>query len=636
MTVICTSWTQIRAKSLAFHTQTQSSFSSSRGRPLKAFADGPNPAAESKTETIRSPAGRLFDNRDYIFTTIRNIRSYEWTHKEVSELMDDLLDEYQRNDPRDFELQQIVLVPMEWDKKQYGLGNIYDIYDGQQRLVTISLLIAALRDTLREHDEEETVKELSEMLNPRQPRKKEILRIQLRKREGEMLRRILTPVLTDDGNKVDLPPPKSRTTLTEADKRVVDNYELLLKSVQDLSKDEKLDLIDYTRENVYFLVCSSADNIIARNIVMGQGKGKNNEPIDDFKGLVCFRAIDEEEEQNYVFQKWDELASSDAVGRDNFAAACLLSASARLQKRVKKNEEVNTLEEWLRYELNTHYDNGKDFYNQVIDPACRMLNDFRYGTVDVGSLPGVRGNDALRRQISMKLDFLREISQTSTVKEIEIVVLHQLLQGLPACELELRLKQIEMAALCMAFVKPAMPPTTRHRMSFDLLDVFATDHWDTSMMKDIISVDHLNEVRLALDTWDFGSKAPTKKIASAILARLSAYVLCKQSQSAMPMCQQLQLEHILPNKAKGEYWERHWPDPKAREVWTHKLGNLAPLNQKANVRASNKSFSSKKNYYKSSPYPLTSGLQGYNVWDMEAVERRHSEILHLANEVWGL
>lgn len=38
------------------------------------------------------------------------------------------------------------------------------------------------------------------------------------------------------------------------------------------------------------LVCIPETSRIARNIVMSQGrKGMDNEAIDDFKGLVCFR-----------------------------------------------------------------------------------------------------------------------------------------------------------------------------------------------------------------------------------------------------------------------------------------------------------------------------------------------------------
>jgi hypothetical protein len=55
----------------------------------------------------------------------------------------------------DYELSQIVVVPTsDWDLNELGLGNRYDVYDGQQRLVTLNLLLAGLRDSRRDRQSE--------------------------------------------------------------------------------------------------------------------------------------------------------------------------------------------------------------------------------------------------------------------------------------------------------------------------------------------------------------------------------------------------------------------------------------------------------------------------------------------------
>ncbi len=64
-----------------------------------------------------------------------------------------------------------------------------------------------------------------------------------------------------------------------------------------LTTRERLRLLDYIVERVYLLVCIPETSRIARNIVMSQGrKGMDNEPVDDFKGLVCFRYALEEKD----------------------------------------------------------------------------------------------------------------------------------------------------------------------------------------------------------------------------------------------------------------------------------------------------------------------------------------------------
>ena len=103
----------------------------------------------SKTVTTRLPIGTLFESRDYIFTTGNNIRGYEWKVKEVDDLLDDLTDSSVGFGPEpapiDYELSQITLVPTEWDQQKYGIGARFDVYDGQQRLVTVCLIFSALR-----------------------------------------------------------------------------------------------------------------------------------------------------------------------------------------------------------------------------------------------------------------------------------------------------------------------------------------------------------------------------------------------------------------------------------------------------------------------------------------------------------
>ena len=152
------------------------------------------------------------------------MRGYEWTTQETDILMDDLLDaalghlggsppDAATNEHQDatapaliadYELSQIVLVPTsDWDSGLLGLGNRYDVYDGQQRLVTLNLLLAGLRDSFqREADAPggsgkrsvalaATAHEIGGMLRPTKVRKEDVLRITLRKRDNVLLARIL-------------------------------------------------------------------------------------------------------------------------------------------------------------------------------------------------------------------------------------------------------------------------------------------------------------------------------------------------------------------------------------------------------------------------------------------------------------
>lgn len=162
------------------------------------------------------------------------------------------------------------------------------------------------------------------MLVPRKVRKEDVKRITLRKRDNVLLQKILMNGLDDDEddyidddeddendtttttatNTIETPPtstwsklsPKQKsnllTPLSNANARIYHNFVHLTKRISLLTTRERLRLLDYIVERVYLLVCIPETSRIARNIVMSQGrKGMDNEAVDDFKGLVCFRYV---------------------------------------------------------------------------------------------------------------------------------------------------------------------------------------------------------------------------------------------------------------------------------------------------------------------------------------------------------
>ncbi len=422
----------------------------------------------------------------------------------------------------DYELSQIVIVPTSnWDPSTYGLGSQYDVYDGQQRLVTLNLLLASLRDSFRVEANElhrsdrgsgmgggkravalsATAQEIAGMLMPVKVRKLDVRRITLRKRDDVLLEQILMGGSSanlnqgdddddddvderEDGSningvKVDHPAtsllpsethqyPQMSTkqkslllsTLSPANARIFHNFVHLSKRLSSLSTRERLRLLDYIVERVHLLVCVPETSRIARNIVLnqqGRRKGMDNEPIDDFKGLVCFRYTLEEEDMYRTFDAWDVLAAENgsastatsrrandeedgneaSVGREILSSACLLRASAALRTKIRSSrdrgggDEVYELERWLRHEVwvrnkslrsssspsssssstaqvetkqQHEYWQGKDFFVEEIEPASMALYKFRAGLwdeFDFLSKPATKKDDSTSNVVVM-------------------------------------------------------------------------------------------------------------------------------------------------------------------------------------------------------------------------------------------
>lgn len=621
------------------------------------------------------PLGTLFDSRDYTFTASTNVRGYEWTLRNVEELYDDLIDaalgSLTNPSPSsddddddggrrraDYELSQIVLVPLEWDTNVYGLGGRYDVYDGQQRIVTLCLLFAALRESFRYDGGKtmvDTVSELTCMLNPPKVRKAAVSRMDLPKRDNEMLRRILLPELmeTAEGEMLNLPPPKDRRNLSNANVRVLENYTLLAERVSSVSIRDRVDLLDYLVERVYFLVCVPETGRIARNIVMAQGKGMDHEAIGDFKGLVCFRYTREEEDMHKTFDAWDDLAAapdveSDAVGRSTVSDACLLRASAALQTKIRRNDEIHALERWLRRDLTANRCDGAEFFERNVKPSSLALRRFRDGNFDLsGSTPVRSETGELGRTIAARLRFLRGLTNgVPSAKEIGMVVLDLLLRAegaggrkaLTARGFDTCLSAAEVAALWMAVERPSA--LKRHARCFDMLE--AIEDGDGDRVASVaVTEDERMSLRDALLSYEFGATASGKRLAGSILERLNAHLLVKDGEAEMPggyeASSNPHVEHILPAVRVGsEGWSDDWPDGREWELWTHRLGNLALLSRGSSAREGKRPFADKRGRYEDEVWFLTRRQADTDVWDEDALVEHHSLVIGLAYKVWGL
>jgi hypothetical protein len=104
---------------------------------------------------------------------------------------------------------------------------------------------------------------------------------------------------------------------------------------------------------------------------------------------------------------------------------------------------------------------------------------------------------------------------------------------------------------------------------------------------------------------------------------------------------EVEIEHVLPQKpgANGE-WNRDFPNVQDRERFTYLLGNLALLTSKKNKSASNLSFQQKKEHIfslrENNCFALTANLSNHKQWTPTAIQSRHSELLRHADDVMGL
>ncbi len=126
----------------------------------------------------------------------------------------------------------------------------------------------------------------------------------------------------------------------------------------------------------------------------------------------------------------------------------------------------------------------------------------------------------------------------------------------------------------------------------------------------------LPEIQSSLELTKWGSSQATY-VLSELFNRNNAASMVDQDK--------VQVEHILPQKYK-QYWGKYSEDDHRRLV--NKIGNLLLLNGKINNKIKNKPFSDKIKYYKNEGGPANysdiddSYFIGKDVWDEKAINAR--------------
>jgi hypothetical protein len=100
-----------------------------------------------------------------------------------------------------------------------------------------------------------------------------------------------------------------------------------------------------------------------------------------------------------------------------------------------------------------------------------------------------------------------------------------------------------------------------------------------------------------------------------------------------PDVRQVNLEHILPKSPKKGEWA-HFGEEEDQKLYLHRLGNMALLQQGANGRIGNKPWAVKKPILLGSELKLTQEAGAATVWDPTAVDGRQERMAALALKAW--
>src|SRR5258708_1989163 len=270
---------------------------------------------------------------DYVFSIPPYQRPYCWTIDEAGELLDDIMTCMNNNKESPDEvipyfLGSIVLIK---DDEPNAL-----IVDGQQRLTTLTILLATLRTLIKSEQARDLTTFLYEKGNTIAGTP-DRYRLKLRDRDAKLFK---TYIQAEDG--IQKLQTLRQEELAESQKNIRDNALKFVEELQNLLEDQRIALSQFIINHCFLVIVSTSDlNSAYRIFSVLNNRGLNLSYTDILKADIINK-IPLEEQEKYT-TRWEEM--EDVLGRDTFEDLFFIIRSLYRREKLRKT----MLEEFREY-----------------------------------------------------------------------------------------------------------------------------------------------------------------------------------------------------------------------------------------------------------------------------------------------
>jgi hypothetical protein len=553
---------------------------------------------------IHAGEHRILDvlSREYSFTIPDYQRPYSWQPEQAMQLLQDLSDHMQRDSGEPYFLGSIVLIKDDLQPES-------DVIDGQQRLTTLTILLAILRDMSDDPELKNDFQSLLMEEKNRWARTAARPRLTLRARDAEFFFRHVQEV---DGTRalIDLHEAAAKT---DAQKAIRNNTQALRSELTKWSVAEREKLAMTISQDTFLVVVQTPDLERAYRIfTVMNSRGLELSTADLLKSKVI-GSIDDAESSQYA-DRW-ESAEQD-IGREDFSDLFLylrwIFRKERPRTSMFKEYESAILPDFLP-------SGAKSFVDDWIMPYAEALSDLTNCNY---SAP--RGADAVN-------EWFRRLSQLDNDDWRPAALWALKSHNDDPVWLDLFLRKLERLAASMLLRRTYTTP--RQQRYAELLK----------------QLDVCGHEAPAFDL-DEGEKVATRNALRQDIYTVTAsrrYVLQRldevlaDSPGVTYSHPVVSVEHVLPqNPAPYSEWVRNFTDEERAE-WTHKLANLVLLSRRKNSQAGRYGFADKKRRYFSgstgvSTFALTSQVLSETEWTPKVLSARQDELVGLLEHEWDL
>jgi hypothetical protein len=542
-------------------------------------------------------------SREFQFRVPEYQRPYAWETEQALQLFDDLTGAFEQDTDEPYFLGSIVLV------KASGVPES-EVIDGQQRLTTLSILLAVIRDLVADVKFAEGIDELLREQGNVFADNTAYPRLSLRNRDTDFFE----TWVQHPGNIEKLVMLSDNDLRNDAQKAVRDNAKSLLSRLEPWPQDRLTTFVKRVVSRTYLVVVSTPDLQSAHRIFsVMNSRGLDLSPADIFKSLVIGDLMDDGSE--VYAEKWEDAEQD--LGREPFADLFLHIRMIYAKERGRRE----LLKEFPEQVL-THFrpDKGKEFVDEVVVPYAAA-----YGSIENQDYSAATGADSvnqwLKRLVQLDNNDWRPVALWAMRHHgNDPALLSELLANLETLAASMLLRRVY-----------ATPRAQRYAELLAQLDGGAGVDAPAFQLTDEEKAD----TRKRLD----GEIYLVTKVRKYVLLRLDEAIA--QNPGVSYDHKIITVEHVLPQQpAEDSEWLRTF-DQAQRDYWTHRLGNLLLLNRTKNAEAQNYDFEKKKEKYFSSKngvskFALTTQVLNTPVWTPEVVRRRHQDLLGVLVREWGL
>lgn len=546
------------------------------------------------------PLLKVFSS-DYSFSIPDYQRPYRWGTEQALQLLEDLEESSNRDEDEPYFLGSLVLVQQS--------ERAFDVIDGQQRLTTLTLLFAVLREL----SSGQMARELGALVMepggalagiPAQPR------LGLRKQDAAFFRKYVQ----EPGRMHELFAITDNLVSSESQRAIRDNAKALHARLNawDETKLDALSQLASTR--TFLVVVTTPDlNSAYRIFSVMNARGLDLAPTDIFKSKII-GSLDNESD---FARQWEDAEES--LGSDDFTDLFRDIRTVISGERARRE----LLKEFPEQVLNDYIDQGlaDKFIDDVLLPYAAAFT--RTAAQDFGPGPQWQPVNAwLKRLIRIDNKDWRPSALWAIKNHPDD----------PDFLAEFLRKLERVAAVSLLRGEYTTPRIARY---LDILRELKAGHGLSAPSLELDETQK-SEARAAIEGDVY--RLQTRR-ARYVLLRLDE--LLAQGAGATYDHSIISIEHVLPqNPAPDSEW-LHTFDDNARERWVHKLGNLLLLNHRKNAQARNFEFERKKDrYFKggsgSAVFALTTQVLSYSEWTPDIVEARQNELTRRLIDEWQL